>query len=334
METAQAVPVAVEAARQATLEATVAATGTIVPAPGGDWTISAPEPARIAELPKSEGQTVEPGDVLVRFDIPTLPADLAAKRAAVEQAKVSVDTAKANVTRETTLLDRGVAAARDVEQARQQQADAESALAQATSAVTAAVALDARAVVQATFPGVVAKRWHNPGDLVDATASDPILRIINPRALQVVASVPIGELPRVALGHEARIVGPGGGDGERAKVDEQTWAGGTGQRDGRRAPGVCLADDSRGRHDGERLRSTPKPARTSSSSPTPPSCMRTRTTYVMVAGSDGKAHKHDVHVGLASGELVEITSGLAAGDQAIVRGQDGLPDGAAITVTK
>jgi multidrug efflux pump subunit AcrA (membrane-fusion protein) len=56
--------------------------------------------------------------------------------------------------------------------------------------------------------------------------------------------------------------------------------------------------------------------------------------FVMVAGADAKAHKHTVKTGLQSPDRIEILSGLTAGDQAIVRGQDGLPDGAAIQIVK
>ena len=54
--------------------------------------------------------------------------------------------------------------------------------------------------------------------------------------------------------------------------------------------------------------------------------------FVMVAGADNKAHKYPVATGLSTQTMVEITTGLKAGDRVIVRGQDGLPEGAAITV--
>jgi multidrug efflux system membrane fusion protein len=57
-------------------------------------------------------------------------------------------------------------------------------------------------------------------------------------------------------------------------------------------------------------------------------------TFVLVAGTDNKAHKKDVTLGLATHELVEVRSGLAAGDQVITKGQDGLPDGGAIRIAK
>jgi len=57
-------------------------------------------------------------------------------------------------------------------------------------------------------------------------------------------------------------------------------------------------------------------------------------TFVMVAGSDNKAHKRKVTPGLTTAKAIEITSGIKAGDAVIVQGQQGLPDGAAITVAK
>jgi membrane fusion protein (multidrug efflux system) len=57
-------------------------------------------------------------------------------------------------------------------------------------------------------------------------------------------------------------------------------------------------------------------------------------TFVMVAGADNQAHKYPISIGLTSGSDVEITTGLSAGDRVIVRGQEGLPEGATITIEK
>jgi multidrug resistance efflux pump len=71
--------------------------------------------------------------------------------------------------------------------------------------VDAAAALAARTTCHATFPGVVANALPQPGDFVEPAASDPVLRVINPAQLQVVASVPVADLSRVAVGHSAEI---------------------------------------------------------------------------------------------------------------------------------
>ena len=54
-------------------------------------------------------------------------------------------------------------------------------------------------------------------------------------------------------------------------------------------------------------------------------------TAVFVA-QGAKAERRMVRLGLSDGAHVEIVSGLAAGEQIIVDGQAGLPDGAAITI--
>src|SRR5215831_9959480 len=99
VETTAPVPVTVEEAKIDTLTAALSVAGTVVPAPGADWTITAPSLGHIVELTKAENDVVNPGDVLVRFDVPTITADLAARRADVEQAAARSTTAKANVER-------------------------------------------------------------------------------------------------------------------------------------------------------------------------------------------------------------------------------------------
>jgi RND family efflux transporter MFP subunit len=47
--------------------------------------------------------------------------------------------------------------------------------------------------------------------------------------------------------------------------------------------------------------------------------------------NDNKAARHEVKTGLSDGERIEILSGISAGDQVIVEGHAGLPDGAAVT---
>ena len=48
--------------------------------------------------------------------------------------------------------------------------------------------------------------------------------------------------------------------------------------------------------------------------------------------ADSKAHKRPVAVGLTTRTEVEVTRGVTAGERVIVRGQDGVPEGAAVAV--
>ena len=60
--------------------------------------------------------------------------------------------------------------------------------------------------------------------------------------------------------------------------------------------------------------------------------LRTATSYVMVAGSDNKAHQKTVKAGIRQGEQVQILEGLAEGDRVVASGAYGLPDNTKIRV--
>jgi RND family efflux transporter MFP subunit len=332
VETKTAVPVEVQVAKLDTVERRIDVAGLVAPAPGADWTIVAPEAARIAELRKAEGDPVKVGDVLVRFDIPTLASNVAGRRAEIAQARARLETARAAVTRLSGLVERGIASRREVQEAERDQADAEGALARAESEAAAAAALADRAVVRARFNGVIAKRWHNPGDLVDASASDPVLRVIDPRTLQVVASVPAADLVQVVVGRSAHISGPGGGDDEEATVIAKGA-----QLD----PTGSVADVRLGFKAQTRF-TAGMPVRVSIVGDQHPNVVAIPSeavlhegeeTFVMVAGTDNVAHRQVVTLGLSGAQTVEVVKGVAAGDRVIVRGQMALPDGAAISVT-
>jgi RND family efflux transporter MFP subunit len=331
VETNAAVPVVVQTAKIDTLRGVIIATGIVTAAPGGELTIVAPAPGRIAEVNGAEGDPMKAGAVVVRFDIPTLGAEVAARRAAVAQATARAEAARASFTRLSGLLAEGVAAPRDVEDAKRQQAEADADVQQARSAAEAAVAMADRSVVRAPFSGVIAKRFHNPGDLVDAAASDPILKIIDPARQQVTATVPAADLPRVVVGHAADVKPAGIDQGDAAVVLAKSP-----QID----PGSATAD--------VRLafkRPTTLAAGTAvqvsivaeerkDALVIPAAALVTEDDelFVMVAGQDNKAHKFPVAVGLVSQGLAQVTTGLKAGDKVIVRGQDGLPEGAAVAV--
>src|SRR5207302_166840 len=75
VETETVVPVTVAPAESGTIRAVIHATGDVNPGPNAELLVVAPQPARVAEITKAEGDRVKRGDVLVRFEIPTLNAE-------------------------------------------------------------------------------------------------------------------------------------------------------------------------------------------------------------------------------------------------------------------
>ena len=330
VETQTVVPVTTEAAALGTILTQVHATGSIEPAPGADLLVRAPDAARIAEMPKAEGDVVHNGDVLVRFDIPSLTADAAAKRAEVTRGEARIKNAKAAQARAHDLFDRGVAARKDVEDADREIADAEAALAEAHAAQVSAETLAARAVVRATFDGVVAQRTHNPGDFVDASATEPVLRVIDPRRLEVRAAIPIPDVSRIIPGASARLMSATDEEPEALKVLTRPAA----VLPGAASALVRLAFVSHTKLAAGTPVQLDIDAEKHTNVLVVPGAAIVRegdeTALFVVEG--GKAHRRTIEVGAADASHVEVKSGLKAGELVIVHGQTGLPDGAPVSL--
>jgi HlyD family secretion protein len=56
--------------------------------------------------------------------------------------------------------------------------------------------------------------------------------------------------------------------------------------------------------------------------------------YVLVAGTDDKAHQKPVQAGIRGAELTQVVSGISAGDAVITTGGYAVPDGTAIKIEK
>lgn len=308
------------------------ATGVLSPAPGADLVVVAPESARIAEIPHAAGDRVQRGDLLVRFEIPSAAADVQKQQAEVGRAQATLDNAKAAQTRARELFDKGVAARKEVEESNRAVAEAEAALTQGRASLVAAQTVSARATVRAAFNGIVAKRMHNPGDLVEPSASDPVLRVVDPRRLEVVASVPLADASRIEMGAPAHLVGaPGDSKDLSLKVVSRPAAveAGTATVPVRlevvaptRLPvGTPVQVDIEAeQHTGVVLIPSAAIVREGE-----------ETAVFVVDGS--KAKRRPVQLGLSDGTQVEIVSGVKAGEMVIVDGQAGLPNDAAITIS-
>jgi RND family efflux transporter MFP subunit len=281
-------------------------------------------------MPHAEGDRVRPGDLLVRFDAPALRADAVARSADARQARAGLENARRNHERLALLLDKGIASRKEVEDARKELQAAEAAVEGAGAAEQSAAEIAGRTVVRARFAGVIAKRSHEPGDTVDGSAGDPILRVIDPEHLQVAVAVPVADLSRIVLGRASRVIGPGGEGGDwtgrvlslPAAVDAAT---GTATVRVSAPPGLAagtpvqveiLAEEHAG------VVVVPAAAVVDAD----------EKRALFVVGTDGRAHRREVELGIATPDEAEIARGVAAGETVIVSGHDALPDGATVTV--
>lgn len=352
------VPVATQPAVRGTVEAVTSASAVIAAAPGAELIVIAPQAGRIARLPKGEGDAVRKGELLVEFDIPSSQADVAAREAEVTQAQARLTNARNALTRLQGLFERGVAARKEVEDAQRDSAEAQAAVTNADAARAAARRVASRTTVEAPFAGVIGKRWHNPGDLVEAAASDPVLRVVDPARTEVTAAVPASVASRVHPGQTARVRGTlDSGSGGEGAADAAAGAdkGDTGDTGDKAEPDFWPASvltrptvvDPATATANVRLalrKVTGLPpigtavhvdivteVRKGVVTVPPAAIVHDEgKSFVFIAGSDKKAHRHEVKVGVSSESAVEIVSGVSVGDNVIVRGQAALPDGAAI----
>ncbi len=192
-EAEAAIPVIAEPVRLGTIRASISATGVVVTLPGAAYAVVATQPARVSEVTKNAGDSVKSGEVLVRFEFPSLGAQTAVNEALMKAADLRVQQAQLAQDRIRMLIDKGAASRAELEDADRELAIAEGESAVAKAALSAAQAQGGNTTIRAPFDGTVTERLHNPGDNVRADDSDPILRLIDPKQVQVILTLPVAE---------------------------------------------------------------------------------------------------------------------------------------------
>jgi RND family efflux transporter MFP subunit len=326
-DTEFAVPVAAEPARRGNLRAIIRTTGVVTPAAGAEFIVTATEPGRIVEMPPAEGDRVARGDVLVRFDVPAAAAELARHQADIARTQAVLENARIAQVRARELLERGIISRREMEDADRGVADAQADVARAEAARRTWEGTAARAIIRAPFAGVIAQRLHNPGDLVQGIATDPILRLIDPDRLELTASIPAADATRVLPGAAARVTSVT--EPVMLVVATRPVAGAAGADPIARlsfAPGSTLPADTRVDIEiegEEHVDAVLVPAG---------AIIKNGNQAAVLVATGDRAERRVVTTGLADSDSVEIVSGVQAGELIITRGQAGLADGAVISV--
>jgi membrane fusion protein, multidrug efflux system len=179
--------------------------GTIAAIPNEDVKVSALVAGRVNSVTVAEGDTVRQGQVIAELDRQPLVDQRRQASAAVEQAKAQLENARLNLQRNEQLFQRGIAAGKEVEDARTALAAAQSALEQADAALNTAERNVERASVRSPISGQVVKRMVSVGEQVDGTAGQPIAEIANLDRVELAANIPAEYLSRVALNMKASI---------------------------------------------------------------------------------------------------------------------------------
>jgi RND family efflux transporter MFP subunit len=177
-----------------------------------DVRVSSLVPGRIIELNVAEGDRVTAGQVLAKLDDHQYHDQLKQAQAAVQQAKASLENAKLNEARNADLFQRGIAARKDLEDARTQETVAAAALQQSEAAFELSQLAVNRTSIISPINGMIAKRFVSVGEQVDGTATQPIVEVANLREVEFLGNAPAMYLEKLHPGQPVVVtteVAPG-----------------------------------------------------------------------------------------------------------------------------
>ena len=185
--------------------------------------------------------------------------------------------------------------------------------------------------IRSPINGVVTDRSLYPGEM--AAAGMPLLTVMDTSSVIARAHIPQDQAALLKLGDKAAITVPGEEDPIEGKVTVvspaldpnsttvEVWVQAKNPK-GRLRPGTSVQISMLAR---AVQNSLVIPAAAVLTSPD-------GSNYVMVAGSDNKAHQKTVKTGIKQGDQVQIVEGLAEGERVITSGAYGLPDNTKIRI--
>lgn len=174
--------------------------GTIAALPNQDVKVSALVPGRISAMLVAEGDKVKEGSVLAKIEDHSYRDQLQQAQASIDQANASLENAHLNQKREADLVQRGISARKDLEDAVMAERVAEASLKQAQSAVALARLQLSRTEVKTPLSGTVVKRLVSAGEQVDGTGAQPIFEIANTAEVELFGNVPAIYLQKIRVG--------------------------------------------------------------------------------------------------------------------------------------
>lgn len=280
------------------------------------------------------GDKVKKGQLLALVRPSDLPDQLAAARGALASAEAARRLAAISAERVQKMNPEGLAAQSDVDRAVSSLASAEASEAAARAQIAAVATKLGETRIESPLTGVVMTRKLDPGALVGTLAGAVILTVARTDVLRVFITINERDAAGVSLGMDAHV--------EVDALPGKRFAG----KVARLAPGFDAVtrtldaevdlDNAAGElrpgmygRGAIRLAVHPRAAVI----PVAALQISDKTRYVYVVDGD-KAHRRVIETGVDGGEWLEVTKGLAGGEEVVIAGADGLSDGASIRVAR
>ena len=330
------VPVTVVPAALGTLDEAVEVVGTLVPKFSAD--VKSEVTATVTDVYVTEWVPVKKGDRLARFDTSEIEASILALKAVEAQSRVAESRARREYERAQQLKAYGLITPQNFDDAKSAVEAAEAATLAAIAQTTAAQTRLRKSLIHAPMNGVVAFRGVNVGDRVENMGGEtPLFRIVDNRLLDLTVAVPSTRLADVKLGQviefstdalpgraftgKVMFINPAIDEASRsARVIAEVV-----NRDGALKGGAFvkgrIAVASRAS-----VLQVPREALLNWN-------IEQHSAEVFVVKGE-QADRRTVTTGVSNGPVVEIVSGVQAGEHVVTRGGFAIRPGDRIAVTK
>jgi RND family efflux transporter MFP subunit len=280
---------------------------------------------RVAEVPVQEGETVAEGQLLVRLDDDLLRAARDQAEAAVAEAEATLRLAQQELARAAELARTSIATRQTVEQRQATVAQAEARLAAAVARRAEAAARLDQARILAPAPGIVSRRSVLPGTVT--VAGQEMMRLIRDGRLELDARVPELELGTIRPGQPVEVR-----HGDRTVTAEVRAVAPTVSPETRLGTVHIALPPGSGLRPGMFAHAEIRPeAGTGLVVPQAALLFREGRPAVMVLQGE-HVELRPVATGRRQDGVVEVTSGLSAGERVVVAGAGFLSDGDRVRV--
>jgi RND family efflux transporter MFP subunit len=274
------------------------------------------------------GTEVEEGDTLARLEDITFKIREMEAESLVEREQARVTFLESELQRLQQLSERNLSAKSQLDQtvsdlaiAKSDQRIAEAQLGYAKIAMHITQ-------VRAPFDGVVTERLRNIGERLNI--ADEVIRLVNPKSLEVVARAPLSTVNFIDKGAvlsisndyrdsdaTIRTIVPFGNPQShmfevRLDADPALWTVGESVR-------LTMPTD-----EAQEVLAVPRDAL----------ILRREGTSVFKVTDQSTVSQVKVVVGLGAGPMIEVFGDLVAGDEVVIRGAEGLSDGMAIEIVR
>jgi HlyD family secretion protein len=282
---------------------------------------------RVAAVNVDVGDHVKKGQELVRLADELLIAEVASKRANVEQARATLDNAQAAYRRAQALGESGALSPQDLDRLRSEELAARARVAVSEADLEAAELRLRHTRVTAPDSGIISARNVNVGQVAQVGAE--MLRLLRQGRVEWRAEIPEARVRDIKLGQKVTLTTA---DGTRIEgtvravppiIDSATRAGlvyvdlpvNDAVRPGMFARGDIILEQSEAQM-----------------APIGSVVIQDGYSYVFVLGDDNKVQRRRVTTGVVENELIEIVEGVAPDERIVDKGAGFLKDGDEVTV--